>query len=96
MVSKSGTDFTGLGWWSWMWIRGKGRAEVGTNWSKMRKGKDLSTLFRTNTEAKTICGYNKHDNIERGQEGGTAIIALDSAATMVSKSGTDFTGLGWW
>ena len=69
-------------------------AEVGTNWSKMRKGKDLSTLFRTNTEAKTICGYNKHDNIERGQEGGTAIIALDSAATMVSKSGTDSTGLG--
>ena len=71
-------------------------AEVGTNWSKMRKGQDLSTLFRTNTEAKTICGYNKHDNIERGQEGGTAIIALDSAATMVSKSGTDFTGLGRW
>ena len=69
---------------------------MGTNWSKMCKGKDLLLLFRTNTEAKAICGHNTHENIEQGQEGGTEIIALESAATMVSKSGTDSMGLGRW
>jgi hypothetical protein len=72
-------------------------AEVGANWAKVNKKSDLSTLFRTDVEAKSICGYNRYDGVdERSQHGGTAIIALDTAATKVQSSGTDVTGLGRW
>ena len=62
----------------------------------MDKSCNLGNFFRTEVEARKICAYNKHANIEPSQEGGTAMIALDEAAASVTKIGTDPSGLGRW
>lgn len=71
-------------------------AEVGANWSKLGMEADLDCLFRTDVSARSVRGYNKHDNIHRGQEGGTAIIGINQATSLVLKSGVDTSGLGRW
>ena len=71
-------------------------AEVGANWSKLGMEADLDCLFHTDVSAKSVRGYNRHDNIHRGQEGGTAIVAIIQATSLVASCGVDYTGLGRW
>ena len=57
---------------------------------------DLDCLFRTDVSAKSVRGYNRHDNKHRGQEGGTAIVAINQATSLVASCGVDVTDLGRW
>mmetsp|Transcript_22597 Transcript_22597/g.49058 ORF Transcript_22597/g.49058 Transcript_22597/m.49058 type:complete len:156 (+) Transcript_22597:278-745(+) len=72
-----------------------GITEHGTNLAAIERNRSLRSQLSSNTELRTVACHNKHDGgKEVKQWGGTAVAAFDHAATLVTDTGEDSSGLG--
>ena len=73
-----------------------GHAETRANWPLLHHHRQLSQLFQSDTQLRTVTGHNSHEQYSTTQEGGTSLMAFDEIATKVTSTSSDETGLGRW